>query len=131
MLGQFVINGLISGILYSLLAIGFALVYNTTKVFHIAAASVQIFATYVYYLSSNSFGCPVSVSIAMAVLFSMLLSLLMEYTVYRPLYRRNASSGLLMIASIGLMTIVNRIITIALNNSGNMCVCFTYSSPTF
>ena len=44
MLVQYVISGLIIGILYSLLAIGFALVYNTTKVFHIATAAVQIFA---------------------------------------------------------------------------------------
>lgn len=34
---QFIINGLITGLLYSLLAIGFALVYNTTHIFRIAA----------------------------------------------------------------------------------------------
>lgn len=117
MLLQYVINGLIVGIPYALLAIGFALVYNTTKVFNIASASVQVFATYVYYFFSHSLDWAVGVSIAMAVMLSMLLSLLMEITVYRPLYRRNASSGLLMIASIGLMAIVNSLVTIALNNS--------------
>ena len=117
MLVQYVISGLIIGILYSLLAIGFALVYNTTKVFHIATAAVQIFATYVYFLFSQTMNWPVSVSILFAVVFSMLLSLLMQLTVYRPLYRRQASSGLLMIASIGLMTIVNRLVNIALRNS--------------
>ena len=32
MIWQFIINGIITGILYSLLAIGFALVYNTTRI---------------------------------------------------------------------------------------------------
>lgn len=34
MLLQFLINGLITGILYSLLAIGFALVYNSTRIYY-------------------------------------------------------------------------------------------------
>lgn len=37
MLLQFIINGLITGLLYSLLAICFALVYNTTHTFYIVA----------------------------------------------------------------------------------------------
>ena len=44
MLLQFIINGLITGLLYSLLALGFALVYNTTHIFHIAAAGIYVFA---------------------------------------------------------------------------------------
>ena len=48
MFWQFIINGLITGVLYSLLAIGFALVYNTTRVFHIAAAGIYVFAAYMF-----------------------------------------------------------------------------------
>jgi branched-chain amino acid transport system permease protein len=44
---QFVINGFITGILYSLSALGFALVYNTTRVFHIAAAAIYVAAAHV------------------------------------------------------------------------------------
>ena len=47
MIWQFIINGLITGILYSLLAIGFALVYNTTRIFHIAATGIYVFAAYI------------------------------------------------------------------------------------
>ena len=34
MFWRFIINGLIAGVLYSLMAIGFALVYNTTRIFN-------------------------------------------------------------------------------------------------
>lgn len=47
MLLQFVINGLITGLLYSLLAIGVALVYNTTHIFYIAAAGIYVFTAYI------------------------------------------------------------------------------------
>lgn len=39
---QFIINGLITGILCSLLAIGFALVYNTTHIFHTAGSECAL-----------------------------------------------------------------------------------------
>lgn len=49
MILQFLINGLITGILYALLAIGFSLVYNTTRIFHIAAAALYVIAAYAFY----------------------------------------------------------------------------------
>ncbi len=51
MIWQFIINGLITGILYSLLAIGIALVYNTTSIFHITAAGIYVFAAYMFFLA--------------------------------------------------------------------------------
>ena len=42
MLLQFIINGLITGLLYSLLAIGFALVYYTTHIFHTAGGKCAL-----------------------------------------------------------------------------------------
>ena len=50
MILQFLLNGLISGILYSLLAIGFTLVYNTTRIFHIVVrvCGLRILLLYAY-----------------------------------------------------------------------------------
>lgn len=46
MILQFITNGLVTGLLYSLFAIGFSLVYNTTRIFHIAAAALYVIAAY-------------------------------------------------------------------------------------
>jgi len=104
---QFIINGLITGVLYSLMAIGFSLVYNTTKVFHIAAAGIWGFATYMYYLFSVKIGLPVFAAIGIAIVISMGLSLIIELVVYRPFYKKKASTGVMMIASIGVMTVID------------------------
>ena len=120
MLGQFIINGLISGILYSLLAIGFALVYNTTKVFHIVAAAIYVFAAYMFYLFTVTFGLSIIISALVAVMLTMGLSLLTDVSVYRPLKKRKASNNVAMIASIGMMTVIVNLLAMIFGNETKM-----------
>lgn len=116
MLTQFLINGIITGILYSLLAIGFALVYNTTKLFHIVAAALYVFAAYMFYLFAVTFGMPVLVAALVAIVLTMGLSLLTDVSVYRPLKNRKASNNVAMIASIGMMTVIVNLLAMFFGN---------------
>lgn len=116
MLLQFIINGLITGLLYSLLAIGFALVYNTTHIFHIAAAGIYVFAAYMFWLLAASLGVSVFVAAVLAVILTMALSLISEVIVYRPLRKKKTSLNVIMIASIGLMTVIINLIAMAFGN---------------
>lgn len=116
MLWQFIINGLITGILYSLLAIGFALVYNTTRIFHIAAAGIYVFAAYMFWFFVAKVGLPVIFASLVAIALTMLLSLLSELLVYRPLKNKNASLNVAMIASIGAMTVIINTIAMCFGN---------------
>lgn len=116
MFWQFIINGLITGILYSLLAIGFALVYNTTKIFHIAAAGIYVFAAYMFWFFVANVGLPVFAGSLAAILLTMLLSLLSELLIYRPLKNKKASLNVAMIASIGAMTVIINTIAMCFGN---------------
>lgn len=116
MIGQFIVNGFITGILYSLLAIGFALVYNTTKLFHIAAAALYVFAAFMFYLFAVPLGLPVFVAAMVAILLTMGLSLLTDVSVYRPLQKRKASNNVAMIASIGMMTVIVNLLAMFFGN---------------
>ena len=116
MIWQFVINGLIAGILYSLLAIGFALVFNTTKIFHIAAAGIYVFAAYMFWFFVACVGLPVIFASLVALMLTMLLSLLMEVLIYRPLKNKKASLNVAMIASIGAMTVIINTIAMFFGN---------------
>lgn len=116
MIAQFLLNGLISGILYSLLAIGFSLVYNTTKVFHIAAAAIYVFAAFMFYLFSAVLGLPLWVAALIATVLTMGLSWLSEWAVYRPLKRRKSSNSVAMIASIGMMTVIVNLLALFFGN---------------
>lgn len=116
MLFQFIINGLITGLLYSLLAIGFALVYNTTHIFHIAAAGIYVFAAYMFWWLAVKLGVPTLLAAALAVALTMGLSLLSESTLYRPLRKKKTSLNVIMIASIGLMTVIVNLIAMFFGN---------------
>lgn len=116
MIWQFVVNGLITGILYSLLAIGFALVYNTTRIFHIAAAGIYVFAAYMFWFFVAKAGLPIIYAALVAIVLTMLLSLLSEICVYRPLKNKNASLNVAMIASIGAMTVIINTIAMCFGN---------------
>ena len=106
MLLQFVINGFITGILYSLSAIGFALVYNTTRIFHIAAAALYVVAAYTLFYVYNVWNFPLPLGIVAAMAVTALFSVAAEWAVYRPLFLKKSSLFVVMIASIGLMTVL-------------------------
>lgn len=116
MFWQFVINGLITGVIYSLLAIGFALVYNTTRIFHIAMAGIYVFAAYMFWLFSVQIGLPLLLAAGVAVALTMGLSLITEVAVYRPLKRRKASLNIALIASIGMMIVIDNIVAMIFGN---------------
>jgi branched-chain amino acid transport system permease protein len=116
MIGQFIVNGIITGILYSLLAIGFALVYNTTRLFHIVAAAIYVFAAYMFYLFAVTLGLPIFLAAAVSVVLTMGLSLLTDVSVYRPLKNRKASNNVALIASIGMMTVIVNLIAMFFGN---------------
>lgn len=116
MFGQFIVNGLITGVLYSLMAIGFALVYNTTRIFHIAAAGIYVFAAYMFWLFAVTLHLPLLLAAFIAIMLTMGLSLTTEVTVYRPLKNRKASLNVVMIASIGLLTVIVNLIAMFFGN---------------
>lgn len=113
---QFVINGLITGILYSLCAIGFALVYNTTRIFHIASAALYVIAAYVLYYTYNFCGFSLLFGIVSAMAITALFSVATEWAVYRPLYLKKSSLNVVMISSIGLMTVLVNLVAMFFGN---------------
>lgn len=116
MLLQFLVNGFITGILYSLAAIGFALVYNTTRIFHIAAAAIYVVAAYILHYAYQTLGLPIALAGLFSIIMSALLSLFCEWWVYRPQYRKNASLNVVMISSIGLMIVLINLIAMYFGN---------------
>jgi len=116
MLHQFVLNGVITGILYSLSAIGFALVYNTTRIFHIAAAALYVAGAYLFWFAFRQIGLPLLAAGVVSLVATAALSILCELTVYRPLYRKHASLNVAMISSIGAMIVIVNVIALLFGN---------------
>lgn len=122
MLIQLLINGLITGAVYALVALGFSLIYRSTKIFHIAHAAVFTSAAYFLYMFHIQAHMGMLLSIILSLICSGILGILMEIIVYRPLFREEASSSVMLISSIGIMTIVINTIAMLWGNETKIIV---------
>lgn len=116
MIWQFIVNGVITGMIYGVVALGFALVYNTTRIFHIAYAAIYMVAPYLLMFSMQSLGLPLFVSILLAVLGTILIGYAVDILIYSPLAKRNSSSNVIMVSSIGAMIIIINVVALIFGN---------------
>lgn len=125
---QFLINGLITGCIYAIASLGFALVYNTTRIFHIAYSSLYVFAAYMLYLFLNILHFQLWISIFLGICLTITLSSLMEYLVYLPLKEKRTSLNISMVSSIGVMIVLINSISLGFGNETKVFHEQTYSS---
>ncbi|MCF8350500.1 MAG: branched-chain amino acid ABC transporter permease [Bacteroidales bacterium] len=110
------INGFINGAIYALVALGFAIVYNTTRIFHIAYAVIYMIAPYFVYTFFAVLGFNLWIAAVLAIVLTIAVSLVMELIVYKPLSKRKSSGNVILISSIGLMIIVINLIALFYGN---------------
>lgn len=82
---QLIISGLVVGSIYSLVALGFVIIFKATKVVNFAQGELVMFGAYVCFALTVQFHLPFLVSFLLTLVFSVLLGLLVERLVLRPL----------------------------------------------
>jgi branched-chain amino acid transport system permease protein len=109
---QIAINATIAGALYSLVAMGFNLIYSTARFFDVGYGAIAVAGTYGVYWLYKVLEWPLELSIAIGVLFAGVLGLTVNYLVYRPLRARKASHAVTLVASLGVLTVLQAVIAI-------------------
>jgi len=111
MVEQLLSNGVIAGSIYSLVALGFALIYQTTRFFHFAHGAIYTFGAYFAYLFYIQLGFGQVVAFPLACAATMVLGVGCEVMVYKPMRKRRATDLTLLIASLGLYIVLQNIIS--------------------
>src|SRR5512144_1042566 len=93
LLGQLLLNGIVTGCLYAILAISFAVIYAPTKTFHFAHGSVYVYRGYLLYQLAMEWQWPLLAAIPGAILGAAILGVLVDRAVYTPL--RNSGAGVM------------------------------------
>ncbi len=109
---QILVNGLIAGAIYSLVASGFSLIYSTNKFIHFAHGAVITFSAYFLFFFFSDLGLDFFLSVFLVIVFASLLGLLLNVLVYRQLRIRRASSVILLIASVALLILLESLVLI-------------------
>jgi branched-chain amino acid transport system permease protein len=100
MLAQQLINGVVSGAVYALFALGFTLIFGVQKLLNLAHGAVFMAGAFIaYYLLAA--GLPFWLATLVAVVASGLISVVIDLIAFRPLRARGQAEFAAIVASIG------------------------------
>ncbi|MER0441572.1 branched-chain amino acid ABC transporter permease [Emticicia sp. W12TSBA100-4] len=123
---QIFFNSIISALMLALLALGFNLIFNATRVFHLTHGAIYVLGVFLVYTVQPTFGNWFAIPIAIVI--SINVALLVEYWVYRPLAQRHASAAISLISSLGVYTFLINLLAFFFGNEG---VALDNSTQTF
>lgn len=107
MIQQLILNGIIAGSIYALIALGFAIIYRTVRFFHFAHGVVYTAGAYLAYTIvrltlDNGLGTiDWIVACLVGIVGAGVLGILIDRVVYYPLRKQNASNLIFLLASFG------------------------------
>jgi branched-chain amino acid transport system permease protein len=109
---QLLLNGIIAGAIYSMIVLGFNLIYWVTKFFNIAHGVIAVVGAYTVLFLYKMLKLNLYVSVAAGILAAGILGLVLDRTIFLYLRRRNASNVTKFVASLGIFTVIQAIISI-------------------
>lgn len=113
---QLVINSVIAGAIYTLIALGFNLICRVTRFFNLAHGVYATVSGYAIFFLYKSMGADLYLSIAAGILIAGFIGFLSDKLLFLPLRKRNASSAIMLVASLGLFTAIQELIPILFNS---------------
>lgn len=109
-------NGLVQGSVAMLYAASFGFVYRSFGVFHIAMGAQFVFACYMFYTCATVSSLPLVVAVPIVLALSVVFAAAIELAVYRPFAKKRCSSGVVMIASLGVMIVMENLVALIYGN---------------
>jgi len=101
---ELVVNGMLTGLMYSLVAVGFVLIYKSTDAINFAQGEFVMIAAIVVAGLLNLYGFPLVASILVALVFMLVFNWGLERVVLRPMIGRPVVA--IIMATIGLALIL-------------------------
>jgi branched-chain amino acid transport system permease protein len=111
-LPQIILNSIIAGAIYTLVALGFNIIYGATKFFNLAHGVIATIGGYAVFCIAKILGINIYVAIILSVALAGLVGFGLDKFIYLPLRRRKASNMVLLVASLGVMTALQAVIAI-------------------
>ena len=109
---QILANIFFSATLFLMVAVSFSLLYSVSKYFNISQAVIISLGAYFTFLFQSTFYLPFVISIPFAIVLSIIIGLLSEILIFKPMRKHNLPSFAFLVASIGLYTVLQNCISL-------------------
>ncbi len=103
---QLGLNGLSSGAIYALGAVGLTLVYGILKLVNFAHGDFLTFGAYMAYLVNVTWGLPIVAAVFWAMVMTAVLGIVLEKVMWGPMRARGAGMLQLLLMAIGLALVI-------------------------
>jgi len=110
MIQQLVLNGIIAGGIYSLIALGFAIIYRTTKFFNFAHGAIYALGAYLAYSLIRYLGLNNSISFLIVIIICALIAICIDRLVYSRLRKKHSPNFAFLLASFGVFIIIQNLV---------------------
>lgn len=106
LLGQATVNGLVVGLLYLLMAVGFTLVFGVMRMVNFAHGEFYMLGAFAAYALVVHLGLPFLLAVALSVVLAIAFGSVIEWLILKP-FRKDELNG--MIVTIGLAMILQNV----------------------
>lgn len=109
-LPQLIVNGIIAGSIYALIASGFSLIYNIQKFFHIAHGAVYLVSAFIAYSFFTYLGLNLILSLIVTMMIAAFIGIAIDQVFYKPLRKQKGKEIGLLLVSFGVFILLESII---------------------
>jgi branched-chain amino acid transport system permease protein len=126
---QVLVSGLGVGCIYGLIGIGFCVIYNASGIVNFAQGAFVMLGGMVTFGLQEKLGLPLFAAAALAVLTVMALGAVIERLVVRPLWDRNATMFVMILATLAAQIVIERATLIVAGDQPRSIPMFTDLPP--
>ena len=128
-LPQIALSGIGIGCIYGLIGIGFCVIYNASGIVNFAQGAFVMLGGMLTHTLLHRYGVPLIASAAIAIAFVAIVGVVIERIVVRPLWNRNATMFVMILATLAAQIVIERSTLIAAGDQPRTLPAFTDAPP--
>ena len=126
---QILVNGFSVGCIYGLIGIGFCVIYNASGIVNFAQGAFVMLGGMITYVLLTTFHFPLVVAGAFATVAVAVIGIIIERVVVRPLWDRNATMFVMILATLAVQIVIERATLILVGDQPKSIPVFTDLPP--
>ncbi len=128
-LPQIALSGIAVGCIYGLIGIGFCVIYNASGIVNFAQGAFVMLGGMITFSAFKTMGMPLIVAAALATILVALSGIVIERIVVRPLWDRKATMFVMILATLAVQIVIERLTLIVAGDQPKTLPQFTDLPP--